>query len=72
MAEANRSFWQEKIQANRRRDRDTDHRLEESGWRVLRVWEHEAADDAARRVRLALYSPGESPRNKARRGRAHR
>jgi len=53
MAKANRSFWQEKIQANRRRDRDTDHRLEQSGWRVLRVWEHEAADDAARTQRDA-------------------
>lgn len=51
----NTSFWNEKIQRNRERDRDTDRRMTQAGWDVLRVWEHEgvaeAADEIQRRVR---------------------
>jgi DNA mismatch endonuclease (patch repair protein) len=35
------SFWNDKIAGNRRRDLDTDHRLQAAGWEVVRVWEHE-------------------------------
>lgn len=38
---ANKSFWKQKIQANRRRDADTNQRLEDEGWLPMRVWEHE-------------------------------
>src|SRR5438046_6161456 len=37
---ANGSWWLDKLEANRRRDRDTDQRLNDAGWRVIRVWEH--------------------------------
>jgi DNA mismatch endonuclease, patch repair protein len=37
----NAEFWREKIETNRRRDRDTDVRLANAGWKVVRVWEHE-------------------------------
>jgi DNA mismatch endonuclease, patch repair protein len=37
----NRLFWQEKLSANKRRDRCVMHTLKAQGWRVLRVWEHE-------------------------------
>lgn len=37
----NAEFWRTKIQANQHRDRDTDQRLSEAGWEVVRVWEHE-------------------------------
>ena len=47
---ANAEWWRAKIEANVARDRDTDRRLTEAGWRVVRVWEHEAADDAASRI----------------------
>lgn len=46
----NADFWREKIEANRLRDRDTDRRLAEAGWAVVRVWEHEDAEAAADRV----------------------
>jgi DNA mismatch endonuclease (patch repair protein) len=46
----NASFWREKIEANVRRDRDTDARLALAGWRVIRIWEHEDPDAAAERV----------------------
>lgn len=47
-------FWREKIQGNRARDADTDARLREQGWTVVRIWEHEDADAAAAKVIGAL------------------
>ncbi len=46
----NAAFWHDKIEANRRRDADTDRRLAEAGWVVVRVWEHEDAEEAAHRI----------------------
>jgi DNA mismatch endonuclease (patch repair protein) len=47
---ANREWWMEKLAANVARDRDTDARLTERGWTVVRVWEHEDVDVAVVRV----------------------
>ena len=44
---ANAAFWADKLAGNTRRDRETDRRLQESGWMVVRVWEHEPAVSAA-------------------------
>lgn len=46
----NAAFWREKIEANRRRDADTNDRLQFIGWTVLRFWSHESPMDAARAV----------------------
>ncbi|WP_348626888.1 very short patch repair endonuclease [Rhizobium leguminosarum] len=46
----NADFWREKIEANRARDADTDQRLANIGWTVVRVWEHENAQEAADRI----------------------
>ncbi|GAA3739205.1 DNA mismatch endonuclease (patch repair protein) [Spinactinospora alkalitolerans] len=54
VAKANAEYWASKVEANRERDRQTDRLLEEAGWAVLRVWEHEDPLEAAARVR-ALY-----------------
>jgi DNA mismatch endonuclease (patch repair protein) len=43
----NAEFWLQKIEANRRRDADTNERLHSIGWTVLRFWEHELAPSAA-------------------------
>ncbi|MFF8865995.1 very short patch repair endonuclease [Streptomyces sp. NPDC015139] len=40
MPKTNRPYWEDKIGRNVRRDRDTDERLAEAGWLVLRFWEH--------------------------------
>ncbi|MEU7949785.1 very short patch repair endonuclease [Micromonospora chalcea] len=50
VAKTNAEFWAQKIAGNRRRDADTNQRLEAHGWTVLRIWEHETATDAAARV----------------------
>ncbi|GLZ43293.1 very short patch repair endonuclease [Actinokineospora sp. NBRC 105648] len=47
----NAEFWRTKIETNQRRDRDTDARLAEEGWTVVRVWEHDDPAAAAARVR---------------------
>jgi DNA mismatch endonuclease (patch repair protein) len=46
----NADWWRAKIEANRRRDRDTDRRLKREGWTVLRFWEHLDPTEAAGRV----------------------
>jgi DNA mismatch endonuclease, patch repair protein len=38
---ANAEFWKTKIERNRERDRETDARLRDAGWEVVRVWEHD-------------------------------
>jgi DNA mismatch endonuclease (patch repair protein) len=47
---SNASWWQDKFEANRRRDQDTDRRLAELGWVSVRCWEHEDPNEAADRI----------------------
>jgi DNA mismatch endonuclease, patch repair protein len=51
---ANEVFWREKLRRNVERDRDTDRRLGELGWDVIRIWEHEDVLEAADRVESAV------------------
>lgn len=37
----NKEFWQTKLDANKARDRKVNRLLRSSGWRVLRIWEHD-------------------------------
>ncbi|MFE0252438.1 very short patch repair endonuclease [Streptomyces sp. NPDC059010] len=48
----NSGYWSEKVLRNMERDRDTDQRLTDAGWLVLRFWEHESAEGCA----LAVYN----------------
>ena len=38
---ANGPWWAAKLAKNVERDRDTDQRLQDAGWLVIRVWEHD-------------------------------
>lgn len=58
----NATFWADKVKNNTARDRDTDRRLEESGWAVVRVWEHDDPADAARRVQAVVSARRASER----------
>lgn len=51
---ANTLYWGPKLQRNIERDRRVDQSLADAGWRVLRIWEHLAPDEAVRRVVSAL------------------
>jgi DNA mismatch endonuclease (patch repair protein) len=52
----NRAYWLGKIARNQGRDRATARALRNSGWRVMRIWEHELkfAERVARRLTKAL------------------
>ena len=43
-------WWTRKITANTLRDTNTNAILEAGGWQVIRVWEHEDAEEAAFRI----------------------
>jgi DNA (cytosine-5)-methyltransferase 1 len=47
---SNTLWWREKIDANKERDAETTKALEDHGWVVLRVWEHEPAEQAVVRI----------------------
>lgn len=51
---ANAGYWQEKFDRNVARDRADDAALEAAGWVVVRVWEHEDPDEAARRIAVTV------------------
>lgn len=57
----NSSFWKDKVERNRARDRRDTKRLCDAGWQVLRFWEcevNEELDACLQQVRDAVY--GES------------
>lgn len=51
---ANRVWWKRKLSTTQKRDRDTTQRLRAKGWAVIRVWEHDRAATAARRIVAAV------------------
>jgi DNA (cytosine-5)-methyltransferase 1 len=53
---SNTRWWKDKIEANKRRDRDTDQKLRAAGWSVVRVWEHEDPVNAAVRIAALVGS----------------
>lgn len=44
------SFWRDKISKNRLRDERTFKKLRRTGWRVIRIWQHEIENDLPRCV----------------------
>lgn len=53
-ARTNATYWDSKIGRNRDRDGETDRLLGEAGWLIVRIWEHEDAQEAAERVAAAV------------------
>lgn len=52
----NVGYWSEKVARNIARDRDTDRRLTDAGWLVLRFWEHEPSGVCADKIAAAVLS----------------
>jgi DNA mismatch endonuclease, patch repair protein len=46
----NQEYWFNKIERNRKRDREVNKFLQQNGWTVLRFWEHEISSDLDRCV----------------------
>lgn len=61
----NADYWSAKIAANVARDADTNERLAGAGWRVLRYWEHETAEDVAAAVQRVVLSAALAPLGEA-------
>ena len=59
LPQTNREYWERKIERNVARDKRNTQALADSGWRVIRIWEHEMQDATTRsdirsRVREAV------------------
>lgn len=54
----NREYWEPKLAANVSRDRRVDDALRDSGWSVIRAWEHESPVDVADRVVTRIRAEG--------------
>lgn len=50
----NSAYWILKLKRNEERDRDTDRHLEDLGWISLRFWSHQASDEIARAIHVAV------------------
>lgn len=46
----NTTFWMEKIERNRARDKRVREHLAQIGWTVLRFWEHEAVEAIVKKI----------------------
>ncbi|MEV4826808.1 very short patch repair endonuclease [Micromonospora sp. NPDC049257] len=53
---ANNQYWTEKITKNVNRDVQTREQLEQAGWLLIIVWEHEDPETAARRIADAVQA----------------
>jgi DNA mismatch endonuclease (patch repair protein) len=58
LPQRNAEFWAAKLRRNVERDTDTDRRLADAGWTIVRIWEHENPEEACSRLiaRLAKRS----------------
>lgn len=63
----NRVFWTRKLHRNKERDRLVRQTLRNSGWRVLRIWQHELREPekVARRVSRSLVLPSAPKRTRS-------
>jgi DNA mismatch endonuclease (patch repair protein) len=57
----NRGYWAAKVEGNRQRDASTASRIEDAGWRVIRVWEHEDAAEAAQAIARLIRPSAPDP-----------
>jgi DNA mismatch endonuclease (patch repair protein) len=58
---ANARYWERKLQANVTRDRLVTAAFQERGWRVIRIWEHVPAEQAAAMIVSILSRLTEGP-----------
>lgn len=61
---ANAAWWDAKTRRTAARDRDTDARLRQAGWRSVRVWEHDDFEQAADKIEQLVL--GRSPTDRIR------
>lgn len=45
LPKTNKKFWKQKIDKNKKRDKDVNKHYKKSGWKIIRVWEHSIRKD---------------------------
>jgi DNA mismatch endonuclease (patch repair protein) len=60
---AHNSYWSAKVTRNVTRDTETERRLNEAGWLLLVIWEHENPREAAAKVAAAVLQRRPRPVN---------
>jgi DNA mismatch endonuclease (patch repair protein) len=55
---SNQDYWLPKLAANKERDERQSNRLRKSGWKVIRVWEHDCLPIAANIVSRIMEACG--------------
>jgi DNA mismatch endonuclease, patch repair protein len=65
LPKTNTNWWRLKFRGIARRDRDTDEQITAAGWLVVRVWEHQDADVAARAIELLVRERSARPARRA-------
>jgi DNA mismatch endonuclease (patch repair protein) len=56
ISKSNREYWGPKIAGNIKRDRANTRRLRESGWKVVRIWEHDLKSDPVKCLRKIMLA----------------
>lgn len=56
-------FWRDKIEKNRRRDRNTTQYLRRKGWMVIRIWEHSIKRDMNHELNIVIRELTSGKRN---------
>ena len=54
----NQGYWGPKLASNVARDQRVNAALRSNGWTVIRIWEHEPAEEAAERIEALLGAKG--------------
>lgn len=54
LPKSNTAWWEHKFEATKARDARNNRWLQEAGWTVIRVWEHEDVQQAADRIERAV------------------
>jgi DNA mismatch endonuclease (patch repair protein) len=61
---SNETYWHAKLEKNRARDSAINLELEEAGWTVIRIWEHEIDADLERVVDMIIAQIHSSSSNR--------
>jgi DNA mismatch endonuclease (patch repair protein) len=56
--ENNHEFWEKKLASNKARDRLVNRVLKKSGWKLVRIWEHELDAQPSRVIRKVSIALG--------------
>jgi len=54
MPKTNLSYWRQKIQRNKKRDKIVNSALRKEGWKIIRIWEHDIKHSFNRSIARVL------------------